>query len=365
MNAGKFLLIILLILIYTGCDKLLKKEEKTEDVPKDSVQKTVNQPTPVEGVQISKGTIRRCIYVSGIISGIHEAYIVSETQGKIEKVNFSLGQKVKTGDLLVGVYDKIQKAAYEQAKKAMESAQLNLKVVQKLFDKGSASKAELTNAQTATSGAKTQLISSEKAYNDCRICSPISGYIAQKDKNIEEGNILAGGQFIARIVNLSLLKTTVSIGEMEIGLLKKGMEADIRIPAVSGNVFKGRITAIAAGSDPSTGSFPVEIVWKNPKGFTIKSGMAVKATLKTEISDSLILIPTYSIVDKKDRDAVFTVYDNKALLKFINTGRMSGGKVEIVSGLEPGETLITTGTTKLNDGDSILVTLVGESGGVK
>lgn len=358
MKVMKLLLASTLVIVLLGCEDPQKKEEGQE-------QKTVKPPTPVEAIRVVKSVVSREVRASGIAAGIRESYVVSETQGKIEEVTFSLGQWVKKGRVLVKVNSAIQNAAYEQAKRAASAADLNLNVTQKLYNEGSASDAELKNAQSQATGARAQLESTQKAYNDCNITAPISGYVAQKELTIEKGNVLAGGTLITRIVNIASLKTTVSVGEMEIGILKKGMKATIKVPAADNRHFTGKIVAIAAGSDPATGSYPVEIVWKNTADRKVKSGMSVSVTVNTEESDSAILIPSIAIIEKEQKKAVFVASDSKAALRFVETGRAIGNTVEIIEGLTIHEILITTGVSTLTRGENVAVTISGEPGGTQ
>lgn len=354
MSKAVLILLILLSMHYLGCEPPEKKEDVTAQVQK-------KPPVPVEAVKVAKGNVSREISASGVAAGIQEAYVASETQGKIEGVNFNLGQKVTKGQLLVMVNETIQKAAYEQAQKAFEAANLNLRVTKKLYNEGNASEAEITNAQSQATGAKTQLESTKKALFDCRIRAPISGFIAQKDITIETGNILAGGTLVTRIVNISSLKSTISVGEMEIGSLRKGMAANIVVPAIRSKTLQGKINAIAAGSDPATGSYPVEIIWKNIEGLKIKSGMSVFVTIPTQERDSVILIPSRSIVEVDKKNAVFLSVNNKASVRFLTPGRSVKNHFEIMDGLDEGEILLTTGTTNLTRGDTLLVVLKGVS----
>ncbi len=356
MNTYKFL-IVGLLLIAIGCKESPKE---AQDIPETKPEKA---PVPVEAMRVTRDIISREIHASGVASGIRESYVVSETQGKIEKVRFNLGQWVKKGQILVEVNATIQYAALEQAKRAASAASLNLKVVQKLFDEGNASEAELTNAQSQTTGTIAQLESAQKAYNDCQIRSPISGHIAQKDRTIEPGNVLAVGAPVGRIVDISALKATVPIGEMEIGIVKRGMPASIKVPAVNNQTFSGKVSAIAAGSDPTTGSYDIELTWKNTKERAIKSGMSVKVTITTNDIDSVLTVPMKAIIEKDRKDAVLVMQDNKAAIRFISLGRIHGNKAEIVNGISLGDIVVTSGMTVLNRGDSLMVTMVSENGG--
>lgn len=358
MKDLKWIGIAILTIACISCE--MQKKEKTEEE-----QKVVIPPTPVEAVQVSKGVILHHITASGVAAGIRESYVVSEAQGKITQDKIKLGNWVKKGQTLIKVNDVIQKAALKQAEKTLAVATLNLDVTQKLYKNGNASNAELTNSQSQTTGAQANLEAAKKTYEDCHITAPISGYIAQKDLSIGKGNLLGGGTMVARIVNIVSLKTTISIGEMEIGFLKKGMKVNCIIPAVGNYNFVGKIYAIAAGSDPATGSFPVEILWKNTSDLTIKSGMSVRVTIESDILDSVMLIPTKAIVEKDRKDAVFIATDDKAGIRFVTLGRSIGNRIEIVKGLSIGDILIISGITKLVRGETIVTTVIGESGGLE
>lgn len=350
-------LLIGLVVTALSCREGPKEAENTLSEEKEK------PPVPVEAIHVSKGVISRDVLASGVANGIHESYVVSETQGKIERVNFALGQWVKKGRTLVEVNSAIQYAAFEQAKRAAAAAKLNLNVTKKLFDEGNASEAELTNAQSQATGAIAQLESSQKAYEDCKIVAPISGFIAQKELTIEKGNVIAGGTLIARIVDISSLKATVSVGEMEVGILKKGMPAQIKVPAVNHQDFKGKVAAIAAGSDPATGSYPVEITWKNTPKREIKSGMSVKVVIETNDVDSVITIPLKAIIEKDRKDAVLVAQDDKAAIRFVTVGRIHGNNAEITDGIEVDDVVLTSGMTVLSRGDSVMVTMVSNNGG--
>ncbi|MBD3343995.1 MAG: efflux RND transporter periplasmic adaptor subunit [Chitinivibrionales bacterium] len=335
-----------------ACGCRSPKDKKREDT-----QTEVKAPTPVEAIVVSKSTLSKIISASGVAQGIREATVVAETRGKIRSVQFRLGQYVKKGQLLVQVEESVQKAGYEQAKKAREAAEMNLRVIQKLYDEGNASEGELTGAQAQMTTAQAALESAQKVYNDCRIIASIAGYIAHRDASVETGNYLAAGTPVARIVNISSLKTTVPVGELEIGLLKTGARADILVPAIGDTLCAGKVTAIAAGSDPATGSYPVEIVWNNTRDRKIKSGMSVRVTIHTQSEDSVILAPSGAVVEKDRKDAVFVNSHGKATVRFVTLGRNSGNNVEIINGLDVGNVLLTSGMTSLGRGDSIIATV--------
>jgi membrane fusion protein (multidrug efflux system) len=320
-------------------------------------------PTAVEAILVRRGVLSRDIVASGVATGIREAYVVSQTQGTIERVAFSLGQWVRKGQVLVEVGNSVQEAAYEQAKKSVATAAINLRAVQKLYDQGNASEAELTQAQSQATGAQAGLKQAKEAYENTRIAAPLSGYIAQKELTIAKGNVLTGGTLITRVVNISSLKSEISVGEMEVTLLRTGLKASVKVPAAGHTTFEGRVQAIGAGANPATGSYPVEITWKNDKKRTVKSGMTVRVRIETETPDSVITVPLAAISDVDRKDAAFVSVQGKAAVRFVEPGRVVGNMVEVIRGLEVGDTLLTTGLSTMSRGDTLAVTLTMPGGG--
>lgn len=329
---------------------------------KEVIEKKIIPPTPVEGIIIVKSSLSKVIKSSGLASGINEAYVVSETQGKIISVNFKLGQYVKSGQTLVQVQNTIQKRALEQAEKQKETTEINLNITQKLFDEGNASKMELTSAENQFKGASAAYEQAKKQLNDTYISAPISGYIAQKELTIQKGNILSGGTLVTRIVNIQKIKVQFDLGEMEVGIVKKGLPVEFIVPAISDSSFKGQITAVAAGSNPANGSYAVEAVFTNNKSRSVKSGMTIKATIYTDVLDSGFIIPSKSIIRKNEKDALFISVENKAQLKFVTTGRRVDTKTIIEEGLQAGMEVITSGVTNLSTGDTVIVTSSDNTG---
>jgi membrane fusion protein (multidrug efflux system) len=321
------------------------------------------RPLAVEALQVTRGELVRNIEAAGIVSGINEAYVVSETQGIIQGVSFELGDRVSEGQVLVKVDDTIPHLNMEQAKEQFEIAKLDLEATEKLFDNGSASKAELARARSAVNGAQALYQSALKTYRDCTIRAPIGGYVAEKENGITLGNYLSPGLRVAKIVDISSLKAEVAVGEGQVSLVAENAPATVLVPAAGDQkLFEATVSAVAAGSDPATGSFPLVVVWKNPVGIAIKSGMSATVTIETQTQEPVVLIPSAAIVEQGGQSYVFTAEADRAALKPVQIGRRIGNIAEVLEGLEEGETLIISGLTSLRRGDPVQPSVIGESG---
>jgi len=321
------------------------------------------KPLAVEALTVTRGDLIRNIEAAGIVSGINEAYVVSETEGIIQGVSFELGDRISDGQVLVKVDDTIPRLNMEQAKEQFEIAKLDLEATEKLFNDGSASKAELARARSSVNGAQALYQSALKTFRDCTIRAPIGGYIAEKESGITLGNYLSPGLRVARLVDISSLKAEVAVGEGQVSLVAEGAPATVLIPAASDQkLFEATVSAVAAGSDPATGSYPVIVTWRNPVGGTIKSGMSATVTITTEAQEPVVLIPSSAIVEQAGQSYVFTAEGDRAAQRPVQVGRRIGNIAEILDGLEEGETLIISGLTALRRGDPVQPSVIGESG---
>jgi len=317
----------------------------------------------VEALTVTRGTLLRNVEAAGIVSGITEAYVVSETQGIIQRVDFNLGDRVDKGQVLVKVEDTIARLNMEQARQQNETAQLDLGAIEKLFQDGNASRAELTRVRSAASGAQARYEVALKAYRDTSIRAPIAGYVAARESAVALGNFLSPGTPVARIVDISSLKVEVSLGETQIGLVDQGAPATVFIPAACDEkLFEAKVEAVAAGSDPATGSFRVLITWVNTCGDEVKSGMSATVTIQTRQEQPVILVPSASLVDREGARFVYTAEAGRVAARRVRVGRQLGNLAEILEGLQGGETLIMTGLGALRQGDAVDATVIGESG---
>lgn len=334
-----------------GCSP--KKEES--EVP----QKDEEPVIAVEGIRIVRQRLIESIEGSGLISGINEAYVIAENRGIIQSVNFELGDFVNTGKTLVRIDPKLPKLNMEQAEHQWNTAAFDLSAIQKLYKTGNETLSRLNQYKSAEIAARVQYEQAVKAYQDCFIKAPISGFIAEKGNEITRGNYLNNNSRVARIVDLSSLRMEVAFGEGQIGYIREGAAAQIRVAAVCDDKpFSGKVTAIAAGSDQQTGSFMVVITWINTcESGELKSGMTGTVTVAIDSLPESIIVPNYTIREAETGGFVFVAENGVAKQRKIKTGKRLGQRVEVLSGLKEGEILITSGFFQFSDGNNVTVKL--------
>jgi membrane fusion protein, multidrug efflux system len=316
----------------------------------------------VQALEVSRGTFVDQIEISGLISGASEADVVSETSGVIRGVEFDLGQEIARGDVLLRLDDTIERLAMEEARSQAETADLELAAAERLFESGNASQADVARARSAAAGAESRYQRALKTYQDQTIRAPISGAVATRDPGVTEGNFLNRGIVVARIVDIERFQLAGAVGEREVRYLRPGLPAEIEIAACPGAAPEARVTAVAAGSDPRTGSFPVIVEWENTCDEPVRSGMTARALIQPAGAEEVMVIPSSVVLRRGDESVVFIAQEGTALQQSVQIGRRVGGKVEVVSGLALGDLVITSGLGALEDEDPVEVTVTGATG---
>jgi membrane fusion protein (multidrug efflux system) len=302
------------------------------------------------------------IKASGVVKGIHETFVLSETQGVIEEVLFDIGDIIKEGAVLIKVDDTIPSYNKDQTKLGLETAALDLEAAKKFYKSGSISQVELKKTENIFFTRKVQYEQALELWKDCTVRSPIPGIVAEKNISITKGAYITPGSPIARIVDSSYYTLSISVGERQVGLIQKGQKAIISIPAATDRNIEGTVTAVAGGSNQQTGSFSVVISWKNELGETVKSGMSAYTEINVAAENREIIIPLFSLLKKDDGDYVYISEEGKAVLKKIVTGNWFGERIEVKDGIKEGDLIIITRLSTLVPGKPVRIRNVGKSG---
>ena len=369
--------------------------------------------------QATTATIEQIETASGKIKPSTEVKIAPEVSGEITQLTVKEGDEVKKGQLLVQIKQDIYisavnraQAAVQQSIAALEQSAARLKESESeykrsklLFESGTIARAdwEATEAnykvarltydasKSSLESARATLKEAEDNLMRTQIFAPIDGTISQL--NVEAGERVVGtaqmaGTEVLRVANLDSMEVEVTVGENDIVKLAVGNPVDIEVDAYWGKRFKGRVTEIASSaanvtetsSADQVTNFNVKIIIldesyrdlveeKNLLHTPFKPGMTASVEIESDRKDSILVAPiravsTRQVKDSIDgstrtREVVFVLQDGKALQKEVETGIQDDENIEILHGIEPGETLITGPyslvSKTLHDGQSVKV----------
>jgi len=309
-------------------------------------------------VTVSKaahGSIANRISATGTLEGAYETDIISETNGKITKLNAEVEEYVQANSSIAEVENDLQEIALESAQVNSDKADADLKRVKNLFSQNAVSETQLENVEVGAKAAMAQLKLAKKNYDNTFLKTPISGRLAQKF--VVVGQMITPGTKVATIVDDSRMKLKVGIPENFVSLVKKGSEVQVKADAVPNRTFAGKIKTIALKADPQTRTFQAEIELPNDHGRSLRSGMFAKALI-TSVDSKSIVVPVSALIEGSGTAfSVYVVKDSIVALKQVGVGERNDSVAEIISGLNVGDLVVNFGQQNIKDGTKVRYTI--------
>jgi len=299
-------------------------------------------------------TISEVVTGHGVLapSPENDVTISSVSPKRIDSILVKPGESVRRGQLVVVLErDHSQEIAVEKARIKMEQQKVNLERDSTLFTGGVIPEVTLeqarTNYELATSEYALQRKSLAFARKNSELRSPINGYVSQVNGVV--GQIADPSQVILRIVNLRSMIAKIGIEVEDIGKIKEGQPADIRIPNVpTGHVYQGVVSKINKEIDPATQLIDIWIDLKNPNGL-LQPGMFADALISVRTDPQALTVPLSAVLSDSLGSYVYTVQDSSARKAYIHSGIRADSLVQVVSGLHPGESVVYQGNYELQD----------------
>lgn len=323
------------------------------------VQSEVERGTAVEVATAATGSIVDETVVRGNVSATDDVYVVPKAQGVVRSVNVQVGDyvtkdqslcQIDTVDLQTSLA--LVQSQYNTLYSSYQTAVKNLERYQALYNEGAVSLAQLEQAESSVTSlgldsVRLQVQSVQDQINNCNVKSTISGIVAEI--NVNPGD-MAGSSYVARIVDIDKVKLTANVTETLVSCLSLGQELPVYIESASSEPFVGVVTAIPVAAN-QTMTYPVEITIGNPD-HTIMAGMFAEVdVVKSEVHDSLI-IPK-SAVDSSN--TVYVLDGDIARAVTVETGMSDDDNIEVISGLNEGDVVVSAGAYLLEDGSKVRV----------
>jgi membrane fusion protein, heavy metal efflux system len=238
------------------------------------------------------------------------------------------------------------------ALKDWQQSQTDLRTAQSTADTAEIALAAVRNRMRILGQSEAQIAAVEKAptqqINPVQtVTAPIAGTVTQRQVGVGQYiNSAANGASnpVYTIGNLSTVWLVANVREADAGVVKIGTEAEVRVPAYPGRVFKAKISWVAASIDPNTHRLSVRADVENPDG-ALKPGMFATFTLLPGKPAPALAVPQDAIVYEGSEARVWIASkDGELALREIKTGRTNGNMVEVLSGLSEGDKVVTSGT---------------------
>lgn len=306
-------------------------------------------PVTVSVVEVSKDALNQKINLTGTIQAEKEVIVVSETSGKILRLDVKIGDRVGKSSAIAHVDNTLQNAAFAAVKAKYYKTKKDLERYENLFSEKNLSESDLEMARLNLHAAEAEYAAAKKQMDNTVITAPFGGYIA--DRFVEEGTVVDPGKQIATVVDLSTLKLRVNFNELDAYRIKINDKVKVLTDVYPGVEFTGRVSAIGYKADESR-NFPVEIKLSNSTKNPLRSGLTARIEMIPSQTNAVI-IPRASLSPNFKKPTVFIMNNNKADAREIITGRENNEYVEVVSGLSVGEKVILKGINNLKPGSIV------------
>ena len=315
--------------LMAGCGS---KDEPSTSAVSAAPQTTV-QAAIVE-ILTSEAPIR--VEVTGQVMPIFQAVLSSRIQGTIDQLLVREGAPVVKGQTLIQLDNRDVQAELARAAAEVENAEAHLDRMKTLHAQDAVSKQEMENATRTykVAEANHKAVLAQLSYTVVK--APFDGVITEK--KVEAGELASPGQPLLKIENPRQLRLEATVAEGDLKSVSRGDKIPVIIDALDGHALAGIVGQILPAGDPQTHTFTVKVDLPPAPG--LKTGMfgrlqLDKGTIRT------ILVPETAVVERGELTSVFAVgSDRIARLRWVKTGRRFDKQVELLSGVNVGESVL-------------------------
>ena len=297
----------------------------------------------------------------GSVTAVQGVMVSADLPGIVDRIEFESGGAVSEGDVLVRLDTRQEQAQLAAAEAARDLARLNFDRLQGVVNQSAVSRMDYDRAaadqkQTEARVAEIQAIIARKT-----ICAPFPGILGIRQVNL--GQYLSGGSPIVSLQKLDPIYVDFSLPQQYVGRIRVGGPIRFESADLRGTRFNGQITAVNAVVDENTRNVQIQATTANPKG-RLRPGMFVETQVLLGTANSVIALPAPAISYAPYGDSVFVVADLKdpggqsfrgVRQQFVKLGPSRGDQVAVLSGLKPGEEVVTSGVFKLRNGIAVSV----------
>lgn len=299
-------------------------------------------PVVVETAQPSRGAAIQAVYATGTVEPTVMLPLAPRTAGRLMELKVDEGAQVRAGQILARLEDAdLQRSVDELAARA-QFAKTQYDRAQELLDRKLGSVLERDQARAEWRAAEASADRARALQSFMTLTAPADGQILRRDGEV--GQMIPANQAIFYFSRHAPLRIEAEVDEEDILLVRPGQAVLIRAPALPDQVLEGQVTAITPKGDAVNRSFRVRI---EPKGEPpLRIGMTVEVNIIVTERPNALLVPATAVVNGH----VWTVRAGRLQRQPVQLGISGELKIEIISGLTDGETIVVRPTDDLQDG---------------
>jgi RND family efflux transporter MFP subunit len=348
-------IVIILAIIFVLNDNKNKAQSEID-------KELVTVPFTVTAAYVKQETFNTTLSLRGTVEPYFTASIFSEADGKITALHINKGARVSRGQTLAVIDGKIRSAnmqlntiAYNKAKAENEKAAFDYNRLKELFAANNATKVEVENAEMQLKAATAELSSfnqqvfiSKQQLQQTTVRAAVSGVVVDKKANI--GDYVQPGTPLGVMVDLDRVIVKIFVPETFITQLSIGTAVQMTADVFTDVNFTGKVKTIIPVANEAK-SFPVEIELQNNQKNKLMAGFSMTARFNPKASTVAFVIPRTALVGNMQNPFVYVIDDKKnPVKKAVQVGNEYGTSIAILSGLQAGEIVVTSGQSNIEAG---------------
>jgi len=297
----------------------------------------------------------------GTLAPVQGVTVSADLPGIVERIAFESGGSVHEGDLLVKLDTSQEEAQLAAVEADRDLARLNFERLQGLVDEGAISRADYDKAAAEQKQTEARVGEIRATIARKTIRAPFSGILGIRQVNL--GQYLSAGSAVVPLQSLDPIYVNFGVPQQDAGQTPIGRSVRITTEDAASATVVGRITAINSVVDEATRNIQVQATLPNPRG-QLRPGMFVQTEVILGSSTTIVALPASSISYAPYGDSVFVVSDMKdpsgksyrgVRQQFVKLGPGRGDQIALLSGVKPGEEVVTSGVFKLRNGAAVQI----------
>lgn len=323
-------------------------------------------PTSVVAAVATPTTVPAALEAVGSLRAVREVMLAPEVAGRIAAIRFTGGQYVGAGATIVQLYDGPERADRAAALAKAEFARVQVARSRQLVPTGAESREVLQQRQAEYDQAVAAVHQLDARLVQKRIAAPFAGQLGVRQVNL--GQYLNPGDKVASLTALDQLFVDFTVPQQELSKLQPGREVRITSDAWPGRGFTARVTTIEPRVDEQSRNIWVQATLANPDK-ALRPGMYVTAALVLDPTANALVVPLTAIMTSAQGDSVMAIRganarrEGKAEPVAVTVGRRFGNSAIVLSGLNPGDVVITEGQLRVQPGAPLRVSKLIAAGG--
>ena len=304
----------------------------------------------VETATVEEGSIAREIELSGVVEPIRTVSVNSQLATTVNGVYAEEGDRVSRGAVLARLEGADLTANLESARAALEAARAAFERAEQLREREVITLPEYERDRTALAAAEAVHRQLQTRVGYATIRSPIAGVVTAK--HVEAGDVVGPQTPLFEVADISTLVVPIGVSELDVGQMAAGDTLTVSLDAFPDRPLRGRIRRVFPSADPTTRLVTVEVALE--PGSQARPGYLARVQLRLDARDDVLLVPASAILTgSSGEESTFVVEDGKAFRREVESGLVSQGRVEVVRGLNRGETVVVEGGSSLREGAQV------------